>query len=254
MTRGQTDIRGFTLLELLVAMTLMVVTASCLYTALYTGFKSRQSALAAIEPTSQALNAIELLKQDIYGVLPPTGVLAGPFVGSNSRSSKGAAADTIEFHTTQVYGSTGRPTGGIGKVVLALEDDDRSRNPVGYRLVRRVTTNLLSPRSVDPDEQVLCRHVMSLNLRYFDGDRWLDEWDSTADANSLPKAVEIDIELANNIRISNGSMEKRRLVQSFAVPCGLSAQPAEEATESTAASATGATGGMTTQPGGQTGR
>jgi prepilin-type N-terminal cleavage/methylation domain-containing protein len=102
MADGRTNTKGFTLLELLVAMTLMVVTASCLYTALYTGFKSRRSALAAIEPTSQAISAIELLKQDIYGVLPPTGVLAGAFVGSNSRSSKGADADSLEFHTTQV--------------------------------------------------------------------------------------------------------------------------------------------------------
>lgn len=251
MTRDRINVRGFTLLELLVAMTLMVVTGACLYTALYTGFQSRQSALAAVEPTSQALNAIELLKQDIYGVLPPTGVLAGPFVGTASRSSKGTDADSLEFYTTQVYASTDRPMGGIGKVTLALEDDDDNRNDTraGYRLVRRVTTNLLSPRSIDPDEQVLCRNVMSLSLRYFDGDRWLDAWDSTADANSLPKAVEVGIELINTSRRSNGNRETRQLVQSFPIPCGLSARPTEEATESTAAS----TGGATVQTGGQPG-
>lgn len=259
MADGRTNTKGFTLLELLVAMTLMVVTASCLYTALYTGFKSRRSALAAIEPTSQALSAIELLKQDIYGVLPPTGVLAGSFIGSNSRSSKGADADSLEFHTTQVYGTTGQPAGGIAKVALALEeDDDTTGDRTGYRLVRQVTTNLLSPKSVDPDEQVLCRNVTSLNLRYFDGDRWLTEWDSTADANSLPKAVEIEIELANSIRHSNGDTEKRRLVQSLTIPCGLWARPAEEETESTGGTAGGAGGGAAagapTLTGGQAGR
>lgn len=254
MMRRRTNVRGFTLLELLVAMTLMVVTASCLYTALYTGFKARRSAMSAIEPTSQALSAIELLKQDIYGVLPPKGTLAGAFIGTNSRTSKGAEADALEFHTTQVYGSMGRPMGGIGKVALALEvDTDQTSVENSYRLIRRVTTNLLSPRSIDPEEQVVCRNVMSLNLRYFDGDRWLDEWDSTADANSLPKAVEIDIEIANRIRSSSGELEKRRLVQSFTLPCGLSAQPEEE---STGTSTGNAGGGTPTQAGagGQSGR
>lgn len=253
MTTVRTQIGGFTLLELLVAMTLMVVTASCLYTALYTGFHAQRSARAAVEPTSQALNAIELLKQDIHGVLPPKGTLAGAFIGTNSRSSSGAAADYLEFHTTQTYATTGKPMGGIGKIELALEaddDDNAARN--SYRLVRKVTTNLLSPKVVDPEEHVLCRNVMSLNLRYFDGDGWVDEWDSTADANSLPKAMEIDIEIANRIRGSSKDLEKRRLVQSFTIPCGLSAQAAEEQTESTGTSSGGAGGGAST--GGQGGR
>ena len=95
MSGVRIQIGGFTLLELLVAMTLMVVTASCLYTALYTGFNAQRSARAAVEPTSQALSAIELLKQDIHGVLPPKGTLAGAFIGTNSRSSSGAAADYL---------------------------------------------------------------------------------------------------------------------------------------------------------------
>jgi type II secretion system protein J len=252
MTRRRMDITGFTLLELLVAMTLMVVVASCLYTALYTGFNARRSALSAVEPTSQALSAIELLKQDIYGVLPPTGTLAGAFIGTNSRSSKGADADYLEFHTTQTYANAGHPMGGIGKIELALEEDNDDDNAArdSFRLIRKVTTNLLSPKEVDPEEQVLCRNVMSLNLRYFDGDGWLDEWDSTADANSLPKAVEIDIEIANMVRSSSTDLEKRRLLQSFTIPCGVSAEtPDDESTES-AETATGGSGGATPAQGG----
>ena len=98
---------------------------------------------------------------------------------------------------------------------------------------------------------MLCRNVMSLNLRYFDGDGWLDEWDSTADANSLPKAVEIDIEIANQVRSSSEEMEKRRLVQAFALPCGVWARAAEESTESTETSGAGGSGGAPTQGGGQ---
>jgi len=232
--------KAFTLLELLVAMTLMVVTAACLYTALYTGFRARRSALSAVEPTSLAINAIELLKQDIYGVLPPKGVLAGAFLGANSIGIKGVDADSLEFYTTHIYADKDHLVGGLGKIELVLEEDtDYDR--ANYRLVRRVTTNLLSPRAIDPEEQVLCRNVTSLNLRYFDGEGWLDEWDSTADANSLPRAVEILIEIANNTTNGTGESQERRLVQSFAIPCGVSAKPEQES-------------GSSPQGGGQSGR
>jgi len=212
---------GFTLLELLVAMSLMVVVAGSLYTALHTGFTARRSAMAAVEPTSQALNAIELLKQDIIGVIPIDGALAESFIGTSGRSSKGEHADSVAFYTTQVYGDEDELVGGVGKIELELEEDtDEDRE--NYRLVRKITRNLLSPRGVDPEEQVLCRNVISLNLRYFDGDSWLDTWDSTADANSLPLAMEVEIQVAYQVAggVKTQKNQTRRLVQSFAIPCG----------------------------------
>jgi prepilin-type N-terminal cleavage/methylation domain-containing protein len=219
--------RAFTLLELLAAMSLMVVTAACLYSALYTGFKARRSASSAVEPTALAINAIELLKQDIYGVLSPSGVLAGAFLGIDSVGANGVDFDSLEFYTTHIYADADHPAGGLGRIELVLEEDtdeDRTKK----RLVRRVTTNLLPPRAVDPEEQVLCRNVTSLNLRYFDGESWLNEWDSTADANSLPLAVEIDIQIANNGINGTGEQHERRLVQSFAIPCGVWARQEQE--------------------------
>lgn len=244
---------GFTLLELLVAMTLMVVTSACLYTSLYTGFRARSTALAAIEPTSQAINAIELIKQDVSGVLPADGVLAGSFIGTNSRNSDGDDADSLEFYTTQVYTDEDVLVGGLGKIELTLEEDtDEDRK--NYRLVRKVTTNLLSSRDVDPEEQVLCRNVTSLNLRYFDGDSWLNEWDSTEDANSLPLAMEVDIEVVHDTK--NGVAKKnktttstknttstaltRSLLQSFEIPCGGAVEEEDDSTTGTGQSGQGA--------------
>jgi type II secretion system protein J len=244
---------GFTLLELLVAMVLMVVVASCLYTALYTGFRAHRSALQAVEPTLQALNAIELLKEDILGVLPPgdSNSLAGAFIGEDSGGTKGVDADSLEFYTTHVYAGDDSVSGGIGKIELLLEEEDaedRQRNYTTYKLVRDVTTNLLARREPEPVEQVLCRDVVSLNLRYYDGENWVDEWDSSEDSNSLPLAVEVDIEIAyhrKSGRRDKNSEEKpetRRLVQSFAVPC----KAAEETTSDTETESSGTTSGSST--------
>ena len=231
MWGGSAQRKAFTLLELLVAMTLMMVAASCLYTALYTGFRARRSATTAVEPTALAINAIELLKQDIYGVPAPKGVLAGAFVGADLTGMKGVDADSLEFYTTHIYSDEDSPVGGLGRIELLLEEDtDEERE--GYRLVRRVTTNLLAPRAVEPDEQILCRNVTSLNLRYFDGESWLEEWDSTADSNSLPRAVEIDIQIAHAVKGGAEQSGQRRLVQSFGIPCGASARQQENGGQS----------------------
>ena len=227
MAGGSAQYKAFTLLELLVAMVLMVVAAACLYTALYTGFRARRSALLAVEPTSLAINAIELLKQDIYGVLAPSGVLAGAFLGTDSIGINGVDADSLEFYTTHIYADEDYPAGGLGKIELVLEEDTDD-DEADYRLVRRVTTNLLAPRVVDAEEQVLCRNVTSLNLRYFDGESWLDEWDSTADANSLPLAVEIEIQIRQKQTNEADESQQRRLVQSFAIPCGVLAREEQE--------------------------
>jgi len=216
--------RAVTMIELLVAMTLMVVTASCLFTALYTGFRAKRSAMSAVEPTSLAINAIELIKQDTYGILPVGGTLTGSFLGYDSLGVNGVDADSLEFYTTQIYSDDDYPAGGLGKIELALEEDTDDYDRENYKLVRRITTNLLSPRATEPEEQVLCRNVKSLNLRYFDGDNWLEEWDSTADANSLPLAMEVDIQVLYNTTNSHKEPLVRRLIQSFAIPCGGAAE------------------------------
>lgn len=218
---------GFTLLELLVAMVLMVVTASCLYTALYTGFRAHRSAVVAIEPTSQALNAIELLKQDIYGVLPPGEGLAGAFIGTDASGIKGADADSLLFHTTHTYASEEQVVGGLSRIELLLEEDAESDNDT-HLLLRRVTTNLLAPKEAEADEQVLCRNVVGLNLRYFAGGGWVDGWDSTEDANSLPLAIELDVRIAHNGRDTENEQAQRRLIQSFVIPCRTAASEEQE--------------------------
>jgi len=226
-------------------MSLMVVVSSCLYTALYTGFRAYRTAQAVADPSVVALNVIELLKRDIRGVLPPGGTLAGAFIGTDSGGVKGVDADSLEFHTTNLHmddtltlGQTTEPllVGGIAKVMLLLEEDDETKDGT-YLLLRQVTTDLLAPQEIEPEEQVLCRGVVSLNFCYFDGDSWLDEWDSTADANSLPQAIEIDLEVAHKDQRTR-EIQSRRLVQSFAIPCEAAAATEEGTTTGSASTGT----------------
>jgi len=217
MTANATTRKGFTLIEMLAAMTLMVAVASCLYSSLYTGFRAKRAAEAAIEPSTAAANAIEIIKRDIIGALPPSGILSGAFIGMDSIDGLGQDSDIVTLYTTHMHTANDRAVGGTCLVELLLEADADNG---GSKLLRRVTTNLLSPRTVEPDEQVLSRSVESLNLRYFDGFSWLDEWDSTAHEDTLPQAVEIGLQITYKSRESAKQARPCKLIQSFLIPCG----------------------------------
>jgi hypothetical protein len=78
-----------------------------------------------------------------------------------------------------------------------------------------VTTNLLPLRTAEARNKSSVA-ASPLNFRFYDGNDWVDEWDSTADANSLPRAVEVDIRIARQAANRAKELQKRRLIQSFA--------------------------------------
>jgi len=210
--------KAFTLLELLTAMVLMVVASACLYTSLYTGFRARRSAAAATEPTTMAMNAMALLKHDILGTLQPDGELAGDFLGTDAQGDGGLASDSLSLTSTHARPQADAPAGGIGMIDLLLTEDSTGQSETSI-LVRSVTTNLLSSSTLEPEDQILCRKVRSLNIRYHDGTDWLDEWDSTIN-EGLPLAVEIDLEVEYTTQGVNSQTLGRHLIQSFPLPCG----------------------------------
>jgi prepilin-type N-terminal cleavage/methylation domain-containing protein len=224
---------GFTLLELLIALAMAAVVAVALVDAVRVAFGARQAAQRAGGPTRASEIALDFIRQDIAGAVPPnpnwtdpsgivttsasssasasssstdssgsTGTqlyLAGAFIGTDGT---GNAPDDLIFYTTAEGPTHGSGDGEIKKVELTV-DTSGTYGGDGV-LVRRVLSNLTAPQqqSVDPDVEVLCRHVQTFNLRYYDGQTWQDSWDSTQSdlstglSNELPVAIEVTLELA----------------------------------------------------------
>lgn len=207
---------GFTFLELLVAMTLMNILAVSLYASLYIGFRARRSSTTAIEPVRAAQIAIELIKQDITAALPPTGILAGEFLGNNDRTGDGCDCDSLLFYSSSNTDELQQSGCDVRKIELVFVP---STEPVQSVLVRRITTNLLSPKTVQPVEEILCRRIVSFNVEYFDGFNWWDEWDSVLQNNALPKAVGINLEIKREEKNEQGEYENYQLSYAFVIPC-----------------------------------
>ncbi|MCX5671255.1 MAG: prepilin-type N-terminal cleavage/methylation domain-containing protein [Planctomycetota bacterium] len=219
--------RGFTLLEMLVATALVAVLAGSLYASLSIAFKARRSALAALEPVRRAEIAMALVAADIRSAVIPNGVLAQPFMGEDGTDTRGHDADALVFCGTAPSPEPAEGVGDVKKIEISCEASDDGQTQV---LVRRVTTNLLSPRTLEPPVEVLCRGVFAFNIRYFDGSDWLDVWDSTVLENTLPLALEVTLQLDDPRQI-DPNRSGYSVSQVVLVPCG--ALPPDSTTQGT---------------------
>lgn len=192
MTASRHDNRGFTLLELLLAMTMMTIIAASLYTSMSIGFKARESAERVVQEGRSLEIAVELIRGMLASAMVPTGIMAGEFEGEDENGDEGYDADTLTFYTADYNPVEDELAGDIEKVEICMSEREDTDEPV---IVRKVTTNLLSPKTLDPEEEILCGNVRSLNLRYYDGSDWQDDWDSSDNDDELPEAVEITIVL-----------------------------------------------------------
>lgn len=216
------DQYAFTLLELLIAMTMMSIIALSLYTSMSIGFKARESAESRVEKGRAGEIAVELIRGMLTSSLIPNGILAGEFEGEDERDEYGYDADTLVFYTADYNPAEDELACDIEKVELGMSVREDTEERV---IIRKITTNLLSPKTLYPEEEVLCGGVRSWNLRYYDGNDWVDEWDSSDNDNALPKAVEITIVFEDSDNSDDyGSDDEEediyKFTQAIILPCG----------------------------------
>lgn len=193
--------RGFTLLEVILSMAMVAIIAASLFASLYTGYRARESATATMDPARAVHVALEMIGKDLECAMPPTGVVAGTFIGTRNIPGTGFA-DTLEFFRPAPLAialDTDARVQSVQRIDLALITLTGDRLP---SLVRGVTSNLLSPVTMEPEPEVLCRHVASFGLRYFDGALWQEAWDSTTLGNVVPAAVQVHIRVEWPVRRS----------------------------------------------------
>ncbi len=207
---------GFTLLELLVAITLMAIISGALYGALYVAFKAQRTAENALKPTRSATLALELLERDFAAALP-LGMLVGSFQGQSGTGTGGT--DVLTFGSGANVPRENETGCDIRQITLSIESLPDDPQPV---LLRSVTSNLLA--SADPvvRKEVLCRGVKSFALRYFDGTTWQATWDSSGVGVSLPLAVEVALEFTLDSPAQNAVKQSYKITRVYSIPCGRS--------------------------------
>jgi prepilin-type N-terminal cleavage/methylation domain-containing protein len=242
MTRA----RGFTLLELIVAMGIMVLVATTLVSTITSAFSLKRSAENAVEATRDTEKVGDEFVEEIANALQPSPYsvdlassttttiaadaeipwyLAGPFTGDSA---------TMGFYTSGT-----EPRGTIHGDVRYVEFGLSPQRDGSQALVRRQRLNLL----VLPEEQennglveeILIQHVEAVEFQYHDGTAWQASWDTTTNENRLPYAVSMQLLLSPQRQGVPGRIIKR----SASVFAGVASNAAADAAADAAATATG---------------
>jgi general secretion pathway protein J len=175
---------GFTLIEVLLAVSLVAMMATLVFGSLYVTTSAIDTARANSANEQIVRSTLRVMTDELsVGVAAAT----GPWMGINGQLG-GQPADSVAFLTMgQFRGAESTKDTELVRIVYTREGD---------RLLRFVRRNLYGLTDESVDQLELATKVKGFNLRYYDGKShlWLDEWDGRG-RSGTPKAILIELTL-----------------------------------------------------------
>jgi prepilin-type N-terminal cleavage/methylation domain-containing protein len=192
-------LRAFTLIELIIAMSIMVIVLGAVTSAFFGALRLRDRTVGALERSLPAEEALSIIRADLANLVISTNTNSIFFAPLRTLNQTNILPGQVgpDFYTSRAELEGLVPCGNIEKVdYLLTAAKDGSAGP-GQALVRAVTHNLLPVNQLPaPEEQQTLLHgVQSLVFSYYDGTRWDAVWDTTQQTN-LPSAIKVQIRLA----------------------------------------------------------
>ncbi len=170
--------RGFTLMEVLVAMVLLSLFAVVAYRALDAVLNTQRQAIARMDKLNELAAAFALMEADLSNVttrLDPRDPIGGGFHTRLEQDGSG------QFHLLR----------------LLPEDADQGVQRTGYRCEGETLSRLVWPDANNPlaapQEFTLLDGLRACAFKYLNaGGQWLNVWQAQT-GNPLPRAVELTI-------------------------------------------------------------
>jgi general secretion pathway protein J len=179
--------RGFTLLEILLAVALVATIAALVFGSLATTLNAIDAARANAADEQVVRTTMRLMADELsMGVSVPV----MPWMGVNAQL-QGQPADTVVFLSMgQFRGAESVRDTEIVRIVYTREGD---------KLLRMVRRNLYGLSDDSLDQLELAGNVTGFNVRYYDATNnlWVDEWDGRA-RSKPPGALVIELTLQQN--------------------------------------------------------
>jgi type II secretion system protein J len=193
---------AFTLIELLIAMSIFAIVLAAINTVFFSAIRLRLKTSAVVDAELPVDRAVEILKRDFSGIVQ-TGIIAGAFCSDTTVQGLSQAVN-LEIFTTTGVTSDAEPWGDIQKIDYWLQNPASNYGPGGRDLVRGVTRNLLSPSVLPPEPHVLLQGVQTLKFSYFDGTNWAETWNSANLWSNTPIALKLRVDF---VKPRDGSIQ-----------------------------------------------
>lgn len=181
--------KGFTLLEVLVAMTLLVILSGALYGTYFSLMRGSETAVAKMEARRELSTTLDQLRRELsaafYNNTPVLNKSQEPRFVVEDRDFFGKPASTLDFTAIVPPRSDG----------LTASDQVQ----VVYKVVEREKKLLLARQArdryvtVDPLPYPQMEELEGFLVECSDGGKWVRTWDTKLNAVGLPKAVRITL-------------------------------------------------------------
>jgi len=175
---------GFTLVEVLLAVSLVAMMATLVFGSLYVTTSAIDAARANSANEQIVRSTLRVMTDELsVGV----GSSTGPWMGLNGQQD-GQPADLVAFLTMgQFRGMESSKDTEMVRIVYTREGD---------RLLRFVRRNLYGLTDESIEQVELATRVKGFNVRYYDGksNLWVDEWDGRG-RSGTPNALLIELTL-----------------------------------------------------------
>ena len=175
---------GFTLIEILLAVSLIAMMATLVFGSLYVTTSAMDAARAKSADEQIVRRTLSLMIDELA---VSESRATGPWIGINDQRD-GQPADSVAFLTMgQFRGADSAKDTELVRIVYTREGD---------RLLRFSRRNLYSLTDESIEKVELATKVKGFNVRYYDGKSrlWLDEWDSRGKPGT-PKAILLELTL-----------------------------------------------------------
>lgn len=190
---------GFTLVELMLAVGLLSLVMVMLAGSFAAVVHSKIHAENRLSADAAGRTMLWQLSRELRGAIQTPFEPSRVLLIGQGHSEHGAPMDSITFSTLDA--GHRRALNGFGSEETVSYSAVANPDHPGWFIVQRTQHSSLLSRPTAEQEAgaVMADNVTALHIRYFDGARWSESWDSTAAPRgvSLPQAISIDLQVAS---------------------------------------------------------
>ncbi|MGD1028449.1 prepilin-type N-terminal cleavage/methylation domain-containing protein [Candidatus Binatus soli] len=188
--------RGFTLIEMMLAIGVLALILAMLASSFSTIAHSKVHAEGRLMVDREGRALLWQLGTEVSNAVQTPYALSNVALLGNGHMGNGLPIDTITMSTFSA-GHRRAITGMTPENIVTYNLTPNRDRPGCYLLQRSQQSGLLTSTPA-LQSMVLADNVLSLHIRYFDGQRWGESWDSSSlpQGQQLPIAVAIQIQMA----------------------------------------------------------
>lgn len=195
MRRQKADMSGFTLIEIMLTIALVTIIMAIFYGILHSTMEAEQIIIDTIESSEIGPTILNVIKQDLEGAFLPKPDVEY-FIGQDKKTM-GGDGDRLDFVSeTIAYGKENKEQEeakliSVNEIGYQVKENEKDAGL--YILYRREQFYIDDKPLTGGTLQELYDRVKSFNLEYYDGEKWVLEWNNTKNGNILPQAVKIEL-------------------------------------------------------------